>query len=319
VRRYITRRLLLAIPTLLAISLVTFLLTRLAPGDPINLYTFGDPTITQADRDALRHAFGLDKSLPEQYVDFLTGAVRLDFGKSILYHKDAGPLVLERLGVTVQLGAAALLLTLAIGVPLGIVAALRRGTWVDNVIRVLGVVGHAVPPFWLGLLFIIVFAVSLRWLPSQGWLTIGASEGDVVDRFRHILMPAFVLSLAGIANFSRYLRTETLDVLRQDFIRTAHAKGLRERTVTRVHALRNALIPVVTALGGSLAALVSGALVIEQVFTWPGVGQLAYASVRGKDFPVIIASVMISSVLLVVGYLIRDLTYAFVDPRIKVS
>jgi len=319
VRAYVARRLLFAIPTLLAISLVTFLLTRFAPGDPVSLYTFGDPNITEEDKALLRHTYGLDKSLPEQYVDFLAHAVRLDFGKSILYHKDAGPLVVERLGVTVQLGLAALLLQLAIGIPLGVIAALRRGSWVDNVIRVVAVAGHAVPPFWLGLLMIILFSVTLRWLPSQGWLTIGKSEADVLDRLRHILMPAFVLSLAGIANFSRYLRTETLDVLRQDFIRTAHAKGLRESVVTRVHALRNALIPMVTALGGSLALLVSGALVIEQVFTWPGIGQFAYASVRGKDFPVIIASVMIASVLLVVGYLIRDLMYAVVDPRIKVS
>ena len=318
-RAYVARRLLFAIPTLLAISLVTFLLTRFAPGYPVSLYTFGDPNITEEDKALLRHTYGLDKSLPEQYVDFLAHAVRLDFGKSILYHKDAGPLVVERLGVTVQLGLAALLLQLAIGIPLGVIAALRRGSWVDNVIRVVAVAGHAVPPFWLGLLMIILFSVTLRWLPSQGWLTIGKSEADVLDRLRHILMPAFVLSLAGIANFSRYLRTETLDVLRQDFIRTAHAKGLRESVVTRVHALRNALIPMVTALGGSLALLVSGALVIEQVFTWPGIGQFAYASVRGKDFPVIIASVMIASVLLVVGYLIRDLMYAVVDPRIKVS
>ena len=318
-RAYIARRLLFAIPTLLAISLLTFLLTRLAPGDPINLYTFGDPNITEEDKALLRHTYGLDKPLPEQYVDFLTHALRLDFGKSLLYHKDAGPLVVERLGVTVQLGLAALLLQLGIGIPLGVIAALRRGTWVDNIIRVVAVVGHAVPPFWLGLLMIILFSVTLRWLPSQGWLTIGKSETDVLDRLRHILLPAFVLSLAGIANFSRYLRTETLDVLRQDFIRTAHAKGLRESVVTRVHALRNALIPMVTALGGSLAVLVSGALVVEQVFTWPGIGQFAYASVRGKDFPVIIASVMIASVLLVIGYLIRDLMYAVVDPRIKVS
>lgn len=318
-RRYIIRRLLFAIPTLLAISLATFLLTRLAPGDPINLYTFGDPNITQADRDALRHAYGLDQPLPVQYATFLAGAARLDFGQSILYHKPAGPLVVERLGVTIQLGIAALLLQLAIGVPLGVIAALRRGTALDNVVRIFGVVGHAVPAFGLGLLMIILFSVTLRWLPSQGYLTIGHDDWDLGDRLRHILMPAFVLALAGIANFSRYLRTETLDVLRQDFIRTAHAKGLRERTVTRVHALRNALIPVVTALGGSLAFLVSGALVIEQVFTWPGIGQFAYNSVRAKDFPVIIASVMISSVLLVIGYLIRDVMYAIVDPRIKVS
>jgi peptide/nickel transport system permease protein len=196
---------------------------------------------------------------------------------------------------------------------------LKRGTWIDNVIRVFGVVGHAVPTFWLGLMFIIIFAVQLRWLPSQGVLTIGKDQMDIIDRARHLLMPAFVLALAGIANYSRYLRAETLDVIRQDYVRTAHAKGLHERTVIAVHALRNALIPVVTALGGILAVLVSGALVIEQVFTWPGVGQLTYAAARSKDYPLITAGVMISSLLLIVGYLIRDVAYALVDPRIKVK
>lgn len=318
-RRYIARRLLYAIPTLLAISLATFLLTRLSPGDPIRLYTFGDPNITEEDRQTLAHAYGLDLPLPQQYANFIGGAVKGDFGTSILYHKPAGPLVIERLGITMQLAAVALVLQFLIGVPLGVIAALKRGTWVDGVIRVFGVVGHAVPSFGLGLLMIILFSVTLRWLPSQGYLTIGHDDWDVVDRFRHMLMPAFVLALTGIANYSRYLRAETLDVLRQDFIRTAQAKGLRESTVTRVHALRNALIPVVTALGGLLAFLVSGAVVIEQVFTWPGIGQFAYNSVRQKDFPVIIASVMISSVLLVLGYLVRDILYAVADPRIKVS
>ena len=318
-RRYIARRLLYAIPTLLAISLATFLLTRLSPGDPIRLYTFGDPNITEEDRQMLAHSYGLDLPLPQQYVNFLGGAVKGDFGTSILYHKPAGPLVIERLGITMQLAAVALLLQFLIGVPLGVIAALKRGTWIDGVIRVFGVVGHAIPSFGLGLLMIILFAVTLRWLPSQGYLTIGHADWDVVDRFRHMIMPAFVLALTGIANYSRYLRAETLDVLRQDFIRTAQAKGLSEGVVTRVHALRNALIPVVTALGGLLAFLVSGAVVIEQVFTWPGIGQFAYNSVRQKDFPVIIAAVMISSVLLVLGYIVRDILYAVADPRIKVS
>ncbi len=150
-------------------------------------------------------------------------------------------------------------------------------------------------------------------------LTIGKDQWDIVDRLRHLLMPAFVLALAGIANYSRILRTETLDVIQQDFIRTARAKGLRERTVTAVHALRNALIPVVTALGGILAGLVSGAVVIEQVFTWPGLGQFTFQAAVAKDYPVIMAGVMISSFLLVISYLIRDIVYAMVDPRIKVS
>lgn len=317
-RQYIIRRLLYAIPTLLGISVIVFAITRLSPGDPVRLYTFGALDITEADIQALREHYGLTKPLWEQYVNWLSKVVVGDFGMSLQYNRPALPLLLERMPATLQLALAALGLQLLVGVPLGVIAALRRGTWADNAIRFFGVIGHAVPTFWIGLLFIILFAVTLRLLPSQGVLTVGKDVWDVPDRLKHIIMPATVLALAGIANYSRYIRTETLDVIAQDYVRTAHAKGLPERTVVYVHALRNALIPMVTALGGILAALVSGALVVEQVFTWPGVGQFTYAAARSKDYPVIMAGVMVASTLLVVSYLVRDIAYALVDPRIKV-
>lgn len=316
---FVIRRLLYAIPTLLGISIIVFLITRLAPGDPIRLYTFGALNVTEEDIQGLRAYYGLDQPLAVQYVTWITQAIRGDFGMSLIYHQPALGLLFERLGATLQLAFVALFLQLAIGIPLGVIAALRRGTWVDNVIRVFGVIGHAVPQFWLGLMAIILVSVTLRLLPSQGLLTVGKDVWDIPDRIRHIIMPAFVLALAGIANYSRYLRTETLDVIAQDYVRTAHAKGLHERTVIYVHALRNALIPMVTALGGLLAFLVSGALVVEQVFTWPGVGQFTYAAARAKDYPVIMAGVMVASTLLVLSYLIRDIAYAIVDPRIKVK
>jgi peptide/nickel transport system permease protein len=250
-------------------------------------------------------------------VDWLLAVVQLNFGQSFIYHQDAFQLLLTRVPNTLQLAIVALGLQLLIGVPLGVIAALKRGTWIDGVIRVFGVVGHAVPQFWLGLVLILVFAVMLRWLPSLGMLTVGKDVWDIPDRLRHILLPAFVLSLTGIANYSRILRTETLDVLGQDFVRTAHAKGLHERTVVFVHALRNALIPVVTALGGILAGLVGGALVVEQVFSWPGVGQFTFQAAIAKDYPIVQAATMFVSVLLVVSYLLRDIAYAIVDPRIK--
>lgn len=318
-RTYIIRRLIYAIPTLVGISVIVFLITRLSPGDPIRLYTFGALDITEEDIQGLRDHYGLNKPLYEQYVSWLLQVVQGDFGMSLQYNRPALPLLLERLPATLQLAVAALVLQLAIGVPLGVIAALKRGTWIDNVIRFFGVIGHAIPTFWLGLLMIILFAVILRLLPSQGVLTVGHDVWDIGDRIKHIIMPSFVLALAGIANYSRYLRTETLDVINQDYVRTAHAKGLPERTVVYVHALRNALIPMVTALGGLLAALVSGALVVEQIFTWPGVGQFTYAAARAKDYPVIMAGVMVASTLLVASYLLRDIMYAVVDPRIKVK
>ena len=317
-RTFILRRLIYAIPTLIGVSIITFAIVRLSPGDPIRLYTFGARDITNEDIEALRRVYGLDKAIPLQYIDWLSRVVRLDFGQSFIYHKDAGSLILEILPNTLQLAVVSLVLQILIGVPLGVVAALKRGSWVDGLVRVFGVAGHAIPAFWLGLVLIIVFAVQLRLLPSQGMLTVGRDQWDLFDRLKHMLLPAFVLSLTGIANYSRILRTETLDVLGQDFVRTAHAKGLRERTVVFVHALRNALIPVVTALGGILAALVGGALVVETVFSWPGIGRFTFAAAIAKDYPIIQAGTMIASVLLVVSYLLRDIAYAVVDPRIKV-
>ena len=319
-RAYILRRLFYAIPTLIGISIIVFAVTHLSPGDPVRLYTFGALNITEEDIQGLRQHYGLDKALPLQYVDWMALAIRGDFGTSLQYHQPALGLLLDRLPATLQLALTALVLQLGIGVPLGVIAALKRGTWVDNVIRVFAVIGHAIPTFWIGLILIIVFAVTFRgFLPSQGILGVGKDVWDIPDRLRHLILPAFVLDLAGIANYSRYLRTETLDVISQDYIRTAHAKGLRERRVVFVHALRNALIPMVTALGPLLAVLVGGSLVIEQVFTWPGIGQATYQAARNKDYPVIMAGVMLASTLLVISYLIRDVAYAIVDPRIKVK
>jgi peptide/nickel transport system permease protein len=316
-RDFILRRLLYAIPTLIGISIITFAIARLAPGDPIRLFTFGIRDFTQADYEQLLHRYGLDKPIPLQYVDWLWNALRGNFGESLIYHRESFAMLMERVPNTLVLAGAALLLQLVIGVPLGVLAAFKRGSWVDGAIRVFGVAGHAVPAFWLGLVLIIVFAVQLRWLPSLGMLTVGHDQWDILDRLKHLILPSFVLALTGIANYSRILRAETLDVLSQDFVRTAHAKGLRERTVIFTHALRNALIPVVTALGGVLAALVGGALVIEQVFSWPGVGQFTFQAAIAKDYPIVQAGVMFTSTLLVISYLLRDLTYAIVDPRIK--
>jgi peptide/nickel transport system permease protein len=317
-RTFILRRFVYAIPTLIGISIITFVIVRLAPGDPIRLFTFGSRA-TNEDIEALRHLYGLDQPLPVQYLDWMWKLLHGNFGQSFIYHTDAAALFLQYIPNTLQLAVVALVIQLLVGVPLGVIAAVKRGSWVDGFIRVFGVAGHAVPAFWLGLVLILFFAVQLKWLPSQGLLTVGKDQWDILDRIKHMLLPAIVLSLTGIANYSRLLRTETLEVLSQDFVRTAHAKGLHERTVMFVHALRNALIPVVTALGGILAGLIGGALVIEQVFSWPGIGRFTFAAAIAKDYPVIQAGVMISAVLLVISYIIRDIAYAVVDPRIAVK
>lgn len=316
-RRFITRRIVQAIPTMFGIITLTFLISRLAPGDPIRLVTFG-LDITGEEIEEIRRNYGLDRPLYEQYVRYMWDTLRLDFGYSIIYPgQTPTSMLLARMPNTIMLAVTALVWQILIGVPLGIIAALNRGKIVDQTIRFFATVGHAVPDFWMGLLFIILFAVTLGWMPSQGVLTIGKDQWDIVDRVKHIVMPSLVLAFSGIALYARLLRTEMLEVLRQDYVRTAQAKGLADKVVVVRHALRNALIPVVTALGGILAGLISGALIIEQIFTWPGLGQFTYQAVVAKDYPVVQAGVIISSTLLVISYILRDVTYAFIDPRIS--
>jgi peptide/nickel transport system permease protein len=218
---------------------------------------------------------------------------------------------------TLQLSVSALVVALAVGIPLGVVAARFRGSVVDQVIRVVGVAGHAVPTFWLGLLFILTLSVQIRLFPVGGMLTIGASEWDMGDRLRHLVGPVLALSFTGIANYSRYMRTEMLEVLGQEFVRAARAKGLTEWSVLTRHALRNAILPMITALGGLLATLVSGALVIEQIFAWPGMGRMTYEAARSKDYPVIMGVVVVSSFLLMISYILRDVAYGVADPRVR--
>ena len=315
--RFILRRVVQAIPTFIGITIISFALMRLAPGDPVNLLAAGVADMSPADLAVLRHSYGLDQPVPVQYLIWLQHIFTGDFGKSFLYQRPVLQMITQTLPNTLQLSVAALLVALAVGIPLGIVAARYRGSLLDQVIRVVGVAGHAVPTFWLGLLFILILSVEVRLFPIGGMLTIGASEWDLGDRFRHLVGPVLALSFAGIANYSRYMRTEMLEVLAHDFVRASRAKGLPESSVLTRHALRNALIPMITALGGLLANLVSGALVIEQVFAWPGMGRMTYEAARSKDYPVIMGVVVVSSLLLLVSYILRDVAYGVADPRVR--
>jgi peptide/nickel transport system permease protein len=315
--RFVLRRLIQAIPTFLGITILTFAMVRLAPGDPVNLLAAGAADMTMEDLNALRHAYGLDQPLPVQYISWMGHILTGDFGRSFLYRRSVVQMIATTLPNTMQLSVTALVVALLVGIPLGVFAARFRGSALDQVIRVLGVAGHAVPTFWLGLLFILILAVHFRVFPVGGMLTVGASEWDIGDRFRHLVGPVLALSFTGIANYSRYMRTEMLEVLGQDFVRAARAKGLPERSVLTRHALRNAILPMITALGSLLAALVSGALVVEQVFAWPGMGRMTYEAARSKDYPVIMGVVVVSSVLLLISYILRDVAYGVADPRVR--
>lgn len=316
--RFIARRLLQAIPTLFGIILLTFLVTRLSPADPVKLMLAGNFDITPEDRALLYHSLGLDDPLPVQFARYAWNVLRLDFGNSFYYHRPVIGLIFERIPNSLQLSVLSLIFALLIGVPLGVIAAYRRGRPADHAIRVFSVAGHAIPEFWFGLLFVTILGVQLRWFPIGSMNAIG-KEGDVLDSVWHLFGPVLALSIGLIATYPRYLRTQVLEIVNQDYVRTAHAKGLHENAVRYRHVVRNTLIPIVTLFGGLLAIVLSGSVVIERVFNWPGLGRLLFEAVVNKDYPMVEAAVVVGSILLLASYILRDIAYAFVDPRIKVG
>ena len=315
--RFIVRRIVQGLPTLFGILVITFALTRLSPGDPVKLMVGGQFDILPEDRAVLAQSLGLNDPMPVQFGRYLRDMLTFNFGNSFYYHRPVTQLIIERVGNSLQLQVLALLVALAIGVPLGIVAALRRGRPADHVIRTMSVVGHALPTFWFGLLFVLVLGVQLRWFPVGSMNAVGKT--DFADRLYHLIGPVLTLALGGIALYPRYLRTEMLEVLNQDYVRTARSKGLREQVVVVRHVLRNALIPIVTLLGGVLTIVIGGSVITETIFNWPGLGRLFFEGLTNKDFPLIQASVVFASILLIVSYILRDIIYAVVDPRIKVG
>jgi peptide/nickel transport system permease protein len=316
--RFIVRRLVQAVPTLFGVLVLTFLLTRLSPADPVSLMLGGQYDITAEDRASLRQSLGLNDPLPVQFAVWMWKVLQLDFGNSFYYHRPVIQMIAERIPNSLQISFAALIVTVAVGVPLGVIAALKRGSAADHGIRIFSVSGHAIPTFWFGLIFVLVLGVQLRWFPIGSMNVVGVDCFFCWDRIWHLIGPVAIISIGGIANLPRILRTEVLEVISQDYVRTARSKGLKERSVVAGHVLRNALIPVVTIFGGLLTIFLSGALVIEQVFNWPGLGRLTFEAAINKDYPLVQAGVVFSAVLLILSYIVRDITYAFVDPRIKV-
>jgi len=353
VGRYILRRLIQAIPTLLGITILAFLIMSAAPGGPAAAMTF-DPKVPAKQREAMQEKLGFNDPLPVQYLRWLLGErpiqvagvtlwagreipifdrlgneigsepgtsggiIRLDFGRSLFYKRPVVDMLKERAGATVQLGALALAIGFTIGIPVGILSAVRRGGTFDNVSRVLAVVFNAVPVFWLGLMLILVFGKWLEVLPmgNQCPLTIRGCT-SLQDRVNHLILPVFTLGTGWIAVLSRYMRTSTLDVMSQDYFRTAQAKGLPDRQVWFVHATRNALIPIATILGPAIPNLLSGAVITETIFSWPGLGRLSFEAVIQQDYPMVMAVVLLSGVITIVGYLLSDILYALIDPRIR--
>ena len=322
---YALRRLILAIPLLIGITFVSFLVIHLAPGEPVE-NQIGESS-TQSDaklRERLREIYELDKPLHVQYWSWLTRLVRLDFGRS--FSPDARPVLQkigERLPITLLLNIVELAIIVALAIPIGVLSATRQYSTFDKITTIFVFVGFATPDFWLALMLMILFGVQLGWLPISGlrsptweYLAFWAQQWDFVT---HLTLPILVATFGGLAGFSRYMRQSMLEVVRQDYIQSARAKGLSEKVVIGKHALRNALLPIVTVLGLSLPGLIGGSVIVESIFAIPGMGQLMVQAVFERDYPVIMGNLVIVATLTLVANLIADLTYSLVDPRIRVA
>ena len=305
-KAYVLRRLWQSALTLVGVSVLVFVILRVLPGDPAKmLLPEGAP---QSAVDELNRQLGLHEPLHVQYGLFVKSVFRGDFGQSFQYRAPALRVVIERLGATVQLALAAMLVTVLIGVPLGVVAAVRRGTRYDYASTVLAVLGQSLPNFWLGIMLILLFGVALRWLPTSGF-----------ESWRHLILPAVTLAAFPMALVARLTRSSMLEILGRDFIRTGRAKGLAERAVILRHALRNAAVPLLTVLGLQIGTLLGGAVITESVFAWPGMGKLVVDAIFFRDFPVVQTVLILSATIFVVITLLVDLLYTVIDPRIRYS
>jgi len=300
---YVVRRTLQIIPTLFILSLLVFFIVRLK-GDPIAQLAPFD--INQEELDLLREAYGLDKPLHVQYWKFISKAMVGDFGRSMRYHQPALPIVLERLPATLTLALSALALALVISVPLGIVSALRRGSFIDLIATSLSIIGRAMPSYWLGIMLILFFAVRMEILPVSG-----------MDERGSLVLPTITLGMSLATTLTRMIRSSMLEVVHQEYIRTARAKGLAERVVLLRHALRNALIPVMTMFTLQLAWLFSGVVIVETVFAWPGMGRLLVKAVTTRDMALVQAGIFIAALAVLVINLLTDIAYTLIDPRIR--
>ncbi len=314
--KYLVRRLLVAVPTLLAVSLLLFGLIHLAPGGPAAMYA--SPDAGPEDLARLEHLFGTDQPLPVQYWNWVRGMVSGDWGTSFRYRESVTSVLWGRAPNTIQLMIVALVLAVAISVPFGVLSAISKRRSVQYLASMASMLGISIPTFWLGMMLLLTFSVRWRLLPSGGNATIGA-EWNVWDWFIHIIGPASVLATLYIAGWSRYVRSSMLDVICQDYVRVARAKGLKESVVIYRHALRNALLPLVTLIGLQGGNLIGGAMITEVVFAWPGMGKLLADSLTSRDYPVLMAAFMLMAMLTIAGNLLADLTYGWIDPRIKVS
>lgn len=315
---HIIRRLFYSVIVLVLVSLLIFTILRLMPGDPLMIYVARNelPILTEEQHRELMHEFGLDRSKPMQYLNWLSGVLRGDFGKSITYGQDVGKLIAERLPITIHLAVLSIAITSLFGILTGIFSAIRRGTSLDAVLTFAANFGISVPIFWLGILMIYLFGVYLGWLPIQGYTS---PFTDLWLNSKKLVMPVICMSVVSMASATRLTRSSVLEVVQQDYVRTARSKGLRERVVMSRHVLRNSLIPVVTVIGAQFSHVIGGSVLVETVFNIPGMGRLIASSVIAQDYAVVQGCIVIFAVFVVLINLLVDISYAWIDPRIRYS
>ena len=314
VANFLFQRIALGALVIVFASALTFFFVNLAPGGPASVMRFD---VTAEQREALITRMGLDRPVTERYVEWVGGALRGDLGTSLLTDEPVTTRIGERLPNTLVLAGAALLLAVVLGIPIGLVQALRRGSPLDHLLSFLSAIGLSVPVFWLGIVTILVFAVSLRLLPSAGVTSVASDT--IVDRLRHLVLPATVLATTVLPTVVRFMRSAAIEVLHEDFIRTATSKGLTPRVVVMRHVLRNSLIPVVSAIGALVPRLLGGTVVTEAIFSWPGMGRLALEAAQGRDYPLITGLTVVVAAIAVATSLVVDLLYTRIDPRVRLT
>ncbi len=321
--RYLAKRLIGLIPVFFGITLISFFVIHLAPGKPTDIATSMNPKVSYEARERLEKLYGLDKPIPVQYFNWLKRVAVLDFGRSYIDDRPVSEKIAERIPITLLINILAMILILAIGIPMGVISAAKRGTLLDRSTTVFAFIGFSIPEFWLALLLMSLFSITLGWLPISGIksfdfarLGIGAK---ILDIARHLILPVCISAFGSLAGISRYMRTAMVGVIHQDYIRTARAKGLRESQVIYKHALKNALLPVITILGLSVPGLIGGSVIFESIFAIPGMGRLFYESVMARDYPTIMGILSIGALLTLLGNLLADIAYSYADPRIRVT
>jgi peptide/nickel transport system permease protein len=314
---YIIRRLVVGIIILIIVTLIVFFAMRLLPGDPIQIFIGqqgSSGTMSEVQMEALRHEYGLDKPVMVQYFNWMGGLLHGDLGTSIYYHEDVGKLLADRFPVTLHLGLVAFIVSNVVGILLGLLAGIRRGTWIDTVATTLANIGITIPIFWLGALMIYAFGLKLHWLPIYGYTS---PFEDFWLNTKQLIMPVTCLAITGMAYTARQMRSAILEVIRQDYIRTAWSKGLGERAIILKHALKNSLIPVITLMGIGLGMVFGGSVLVETVFAIPGIGRLLVTSVFAQDYVVVQSGTLVIAFIVILSNLIVDISYGWLDPRIR--